>query len=161
MLIRRMEERDVEAVAEMARANYDGVLAEYHSTEFLASFRAEVTPQFFRERMSLNQVFVVEDAGEVVATGALANFGTPDEPHYAVSQFYVRADLHRRGIGQRLLARIAEAACEAGADRLNVHSSRNAIPFYKNAGFVVDADQPGDAGEITWMTMRLGNCHGD
>ena len=157
MLIRRMEERDVEAVAEIARANYEGVMAEHHSAEFLASFRAEATPQFFRERMSLNQVLVVEDAGEVVATGALANFSTPDEPHYAVSQFYVRADLHRRGIGRRLLARIVEAAREVGAEHLHAHSSRNAIPFYKHAGFVVDADQPSDAGEITWMTMPLGN----
>ena len=32
MLIRRMQTSDVKAVAALARSNYDGVLAEYHSS---------------------------------------------------------------------------------------------------------------------------------
>jgi GNAT superfamily N-acetyltransferase len=155
MLIRRMEGGDVEPAVELARANYDAVMAEHHTAEILAGFRADVTPRYFREQMSCKQVFVAEDAGEVVATGALADFGTTDAPKHVVSQFYVRSDLHRRGIGTRLLAHIVEVAIDAGADCLHVPSSRNAIPFYESAAFVVDAAQPDAAIEITWMTKPL------
>ena len=43
------------------------------------------------------------DGGKVVATVALADFGTPAEPKYTVSQFYVLTDRHAQGIGRRLL----------------------------------------------------------
>lgn len=155
MLIRRMEDRDVEPVVELALANHDGVMAEHHSAEILAGFRADVTPKFFRDQMAWKQVFVAEETGEVVATGALADFGSPGAPKHTVSQFYVRADVHGRGIGTRLLAHIGETAKRTGADRLHVPSSRNAIGFYERAGFSVDGGQPDAAIEITWMTMPL------
>ena len=155
MLIRRMEDRDVEPVVELALANYDGVMAEHHSAEILAGFRADATPQSFRDQMAWKQVFVAEEAGDVVATGALADFGSAGAPKHTVSQFYVRSEFHGRGIGTRLLAHIAEAANSAGADRLHVPSSRNAIGFYERAGFSVDSGQPDAALEITWMTKPL------
>jgi GNAT superfamily N-acetyltransferase len=155
MLIRRMRECDIKLVVELTLLNYDGVLAGHHSADVIAGLRAEVTPESLREQMAWKQVFVVEDAGEVVATGALADFGTPEAGMYTVSQFYVRPDLHGRGIGERLLAHIVRTALDAGASRLHVPSSRNAIPFYRRAGFVVDATQPDTAIEITWMSMPL------
>lgn len=150
-----MRDGDVEAVAELAQANYDGVMAEHHSRDVLAGFRADVTPTFFREQLSLKQAFVAEHDGELVATGALADFGTPDEPRYTVSQFYVRADLHRRGIGRGLLDHIVLLATDSDAHHLHVPSSRNAVAFYEAAGFAIDADQPDAAIEITWMTRPL------
>jgi GrpB-like predicted nucleotidyltransferase (UPF0157 family)/ribosomal protein S18 acetylase RimI-like enzyme len=155
LLIRPMEHRDIEPVVELARANYDGVMADHHTSGIIARFRAEVTPQSFREQLGRKHVFVVEDAGELAATGALADFGTPSQPRFTVSQFYVRADLHRRGIGKRLLAHLEELARTAGARRLHVPSSRNAIAFYGDSGFTVDEAQPDAAVEITWMTKQL------
>jgi S-methylmethionine-dependent homocysteine/selenocysteine methylase/GNAT superfamily N-acetyltransferase len=155
MLIRRMQDTDVEAVVALALADYDGVMAEYHSAEILAGFRSDLTPEFFREAMCRKQVFVVEESGELVATGALADFGTLDEPKHTVSQFYVRPDFHARGIGAHLLSHVLRVAADAGAEVLHVPSSRNAIGFYEHAGFIVDGSQP-DAGiEITWMTLPL------
>ena len=78
-----------------------------------------------------------------------------DAPKYTVSQFYVRADVHGRGVGTRLLAHICEAAKSAEADRLQVPSSRNAIGSYELAGFSVASGQPDAPIEITWMTMPL------
>ncbi len=155
MLIRPMSEGDVAAVVDLTLANYDGVLAKHHTAGILAGFRADITPQFFREQLAWKQVFAVEEAGEVVATGALADFGTPDEPRYTVSQFYVCSDLHGRGIGRRLLEHLVATTRELGVDSLHVPSSRNAIPFYRHAGFSVDVLQPDAATEITWMTMPL------
>ena len=155
MLIRHMDDRDVEAVVDLALANYDGVMAKHHSAEVLAGFRADVTPQFFREQMRWKQVFVVEESGELVVTGALADFGTSGAPKHTVSQFYVRPDLHAQGIGAHLLTHLMQVALDGGVDTLHVPSSRNAIGFYQRAGFTVDASQPDAAIEMTWMTMPL------
>lgn len=160
MLIRRMRDGDVEAAVALALACYDGVLAEHHSAEVLAGFRAEVTPEAFREQMSWKEAFVAEEDGEVVATGALADFGEPGAPRYAVSQFYVRPDRHGRGVGALLLEHIVAQARESGAPSLHVPSSRNAVPFYARAGFGVDAEQPDAAVEITWMTLPLSALEG-
>jgi GNAT superfamily N-acetyltransferase len=150
-----MRDSDVDAAVELTLANYDGVLAEHHSAEVLAGLRAELTPEFFRDQMTWKQVFVAEDEGQVVATGALADFGTSDAPKYTVSMFFVRSDLHRHGIGSRLLDHLTAAAVETGADKLHVPSSHNAIPFYVHAGFAVDTLQPDAEQEITWMTKPL------
>ncbi len=155
MLIRRMEESDVEAVVALSLANYDGIMAQHHTAGILADFRADVTPESFRETMGWKQVFVAEEAGEVVATGALADYGTSEEPKYTVSQFYVRPDRHAQGIGRRLLSHLRLAALRRGASALHVPSSRNAIGFYRHEGFSVDAVQPDAAVEITWMTAPL------
>jgi len=155
VLIRQMSESDVDAVVGIALANYDGVMAEHLSADILAGFRADITPEFFREQLAWKRVFVAEHAGEVVATGALADYGTPDQPRYTVSQFYVRSDLHRRGIGRRLLEHFVAIARDLGVDDLHVPSSRNAIRFYQHAGFTVDPLQPDAAIEMTWMTMPL------
>jgi GNAT superfamily N-acetyltransferase len=105
--------------------------------------------------MTWKQVFVVEDEDQIVATGALADFGTSDVPKYTISMFFVRSDLHRRGIGSRLLDHLAALAAEVGATTLHVPSSRYAIPFYGHAGFAIDALQPDAEEEITWMTKPL------
>jgi GNAT superfamily N-acetyltransferase len=156
VLIRPMRDSDVDAVVKLTLANYDGVMAEHHSAEVVSAFRAGITPESFREQMTWKQVYVAEDEGQVVAVGTLADFGAANEPKWTVSQFYVRADLHRRGIGRRLLAHLVAAAGMTDAYDLHVPSSRNAVPFYADAGFVVDRLQPDASREITWMTLPLG-----
>jgi len=155
LVIRPMHEADIEPVATLMLGNWDGVLAEYHAPELVAGYRAQVSPDWLRGGMERKRVFVVERDGEVVATGALADFGTPEEPMPVVSAFFVRADLHRQGIGRRLLEHLIALAVADGEAALHVPSSRNAVPFYEAAGFAADAEQPDSADEITWMTKRL------
>jgi len=150
-----MEDADVEAAPRLTTTNYDGVMAEHHTAEILAAFRADVSPDAFREQMTWKRFWVVEGGGEIVAVGALADFGEPGAPNHVVSQFYVRADRHRRGIGRLLLAHLTGIARADAAERLHVPSSRNAVPFYEDAGFTVDDAQPDAAVEMTWMTLPL------
>jgi GNAT superfamily N-acetyltransferase len=155
MLIRRMQASDVKAVADLALRSYDGVLAEYHSPPVVARFRNEVTVESLLQQMEWKRLFVVEDAGEVIATGAVANFDSPEEPKHVVSQFYVRPDRQSRGVGKHLLGHLIAVAADLGADILHVPSSRNAVRFYGRAGFVVDDLQPSADLEITWMTRPV------
>lgn len=100
-------------------------------------------------------ISVVEEAGGIVATGALADLGTPGSPMPSASQFFVRPDLHGRGIGTFLMKHLREIARTSGVTCLRVPSSRNAISFYRSTRFTVDVAQPDSADEITWMTMNL------
>ena len=155
MMIRRMTEEDIPSVVEMMLSNWDKVLPAYHSPAVVAKFRAEVTPESLSRQMEWKQVYVVEEATQILATGALADFGRPDAPRLCVSQFYVQPHLHGKGIGKRLLSHLIGIARAGGCRRLHVPSSRNAVPFYASSGFSVDAAQPGVADEITWMSADL------
>jgi len=155
MTIRPIGDDDIPSVVEMMLRNWDGVLARYHSPEIVQKFRGEVTPGWLKRQMGWKQVFVAEEPGEIIATGALADFGRPGSPKPSVSQFYVRPDLHGQGIGRTLMGHLLRVAREQGCPELHVPSSRNAVPFYAAAGFNVDAGQPDTADEITWMTLDM------
>jgi GNAT superfamily N-acetyltransferase len=155
MTIRPIRDEDVRCVIEIMTLNWDGVMAKHHSPEVVKKFRGEITPDWLKRQMGWKQVLVVEEGGEIVATGALANFGSPDNPRHSISQFFVRPDHHGRGIGTLLMRHLIGRARASGIRDLHVPSSRNAVSFYQKAGFVVDAAQPDLDDEITWMTKNI------
>jgi len=155
MMIRPMKEEDAPSVVEMMLSNWDGIMSKYHSQAVVAKFRGEVTPDWLVRQMGWKKVFVVEEDDEILATGALADFGKPGAPRLSVSQFFVQPHLHRQGIGKRLMGHLIQIARDGGCSLLQVPSSRNAVPFYASVGFAVDTTQPDEGDEITWMTVDL------
>jgi GNAT superfamily N-acetyltransferase len=155
MNIRPIEDRDIPEVVGIMLRNWDGVMSQHHSPAVVSRFRGEVTPDWLRRQMAWKRIFVVEDADGIVASGGLADFGDKGKPKYCVSQFFVRPDLHGRGIGGLLMGHILLAARDAGVELLHVPSSRNAVPFYRKAGFSICGEQPDAADEITWMSANI------
>ena len=167
MLIREMTDADAEGVSALILRSYDRVLVHYHSPEMLTRFREHATPESLIEQLGRKEVFVVEDAGRVVATGGLGWFDDPKVPREEqaavyeaaadrrVSNLFVAVDLIGRGIGRRLLDHLVGLAEAEGAERLHVASSRNAVSFYQRAGFTLDPDPPREIPEITWLLMGL------
>ena len=142
------------------------MLVHYHSPELIARFREHATPESLVEQLGRKEVFVVEDAGRIVATGCLGWFDVPGVPrdeqagvyedaaHRRVSNLFVAVDLIGRGIGRVLLDHLISLADAQGAVRLHVASSRNAVSFYQRAGFELDPDPPREVPEITWLVDR-------
>ena len=155
MTVRPIQKTDIPSVVALTLRNLDDVLPRYYTPEFLAKIRAVVTPEKLKSQMASKRIFVVEQDGEIVATGGLADYGSAEKPKHTVSQFYVRVDMHSRGIGKHLLAHLIDLSQREGVTRLHVPSSKNAIPFYGQAGFIEDQNQPDAAKEITWMTMQV------
>jgi GNAT superfamily N-acetyltransferase len=167
MLIRRMTGADAEEVSALIERSYDRVLVHYHSPELIAHFREHATPESLIEQLGRNEVFVVEDAGRIVATGGLGWFddpGLPSDEQAAVfenaadrrvSNLFVAVDLIGRGIGRTLLDHLVRLAQAEGAVRLHVASSRNAVSFYERAGFRLDPDTANEVPEITWLLRLL------
>ncbi len=154
--IRDMTAGDADAVCALVQANYDGAIAACHSPEEVARLRSVVTPAWVAGQLEWSRVFVAVDQREgILATAALADLGPTASRRHCVRQCFVRADRHRCGLGAMIMAQVCAAALEAGASRLHVPSSRNAIAFYERLGFVVDAAEPEADDETTWMSMAL------
>ena len=158
MTLRPIREEDIPSVVEMMLLNWDRVMSTYHSVAVVKKFRGKVTPAWLTRQMGWKQIWVVEEAGEIVATGALADFGSPETPKLSISQFFVRPEVHGQGIGKFLMKHLVQSARGQGCARLHVPSSRNAISFYTSAGFTIDAGQPDAADEITWMSLEMKGC---
>ena len=72
-------------------------------------------------------VFVAEKDGEVV--GVLR--GRKDK----LQSLFVRGDLHRQGIGRRLVERFERDCVEQGSDVIRLMATLFAVPFYQTLGY--------------------------
>lgn len=155
MIIRKMEESDIDSVYEIIQRNFDGIMSEYHSKDVVDKFKNNNNADSLRTQMQWKDIFVVEDENSVIATGALANFGSCDSPKFSISNFYIVPEHHQSGIGRKLFNHLLILAKSKNIDVLHVPSSRNAIGFYEKMGFIADDIQNDLEDEITWMTMSL------
>lgn len=155
MKIRKMESQDVGAVAELIRRNFDEVMPKYHSINIIEEFKNHNTAVKLMNQMNWKEIFVVEIDDEIVATGALANFGDNKAPKYSISNFFVKPEFHWQGIGRSLFNHLFEIFKSKSVKDLHVPSSRNAVEFYEKMGFVQDLEQIDIKDEITWMTRMI------
>jgi len=155
MNIRKMEETDINYVYELIEKNLDGIMSEYHSKNVIEMFKNHNNPDSLRNQMKWKEIFVIENGKEIIATGALANFGSNDLPKYSISNFYIKLEYHFKGIGKKLFSHLLDLAKTKNVSTLHVPSSRNAIRFYEKMGFTEEEIQNDSKDEITCMTMNL------
>ncbi len=74
-----------------------------------------------------SMVFVAEKDGEIV--GVLR--GRTDK----LQSLFVRGDLHRQGIGRRLVERFEHECIGQGAVEIKLMSTLYAVPFYQAMGY--------------------------
>ena len=110
--------------------------------------------QLFADAVGPFHTLVAEIGGQLAAVAQL------DVAASALRALFVDADLQGHGVGRALLAAVEERARAAGCARLRGAMSRNAVPFYAQAGFV-PCSGPGrllSAGlpvPVTWMEKSL------
>jgi N-acetylglutamate synthase-like GNAT family acetyltransferase len=153
--IRKANVNDVEQIKLLLERNFDGVMSEFHSESVLTKFKSHNSVESLTSQLKWKSIYIAEQGGEVIATGAFVNFGNAAEPKYSISNLYVKPELHSTGVGRRLFDRLFQDAKEQNADTFHVPSSINAIGVYEKMGFTVDEEQLEKDDEITWMTMRV------
>lgn len=82
----------------------------------------------WRSRLASTQVFVAEQAGEIVGFTNL-------EPDGHIDLFYVHAQRQGQGIGRKLLSQLEATAQSQGLRRLYTEASITAKPFFLKRGF--------------------------
>lgn len=155
MNIRGIRKDHINRIIDILNRNYDEVMIKEHSKDVLKKFKEHNTIEAWENQMKWKNIFVVEDGEEIIATGALANFGDSDLPKYCISNFFVEHKKQSMGIGKLLFQFIFDTAKGKGISCLHVPSSRNGFEFYKKMGFVKDCIQDDEKDEITWMTMII------
>ncbi|AJA47258.1 N-acetylglutamate synthase [Clostridium pasteurianum DSM 525 = ATCC 6013] len=155
MHTRKMVKGDINKVIDIINRNYDEVMIGVHSKDVLDRFKKHNTFEDWEKQMKWKQIFVVEDNGKVIATGALANFGDNTYPKYYISNFFVKPENQNKGVGEILFKYILKLVRDSKVKFLHVPSSRNGIEFYKKMGFIEDSIQNDKLDEITWMTMNI------
>jgi len=85
------------------------------------------SPEAVRELMKQRLMFAALHDGTVLGTGSLDG--------RAVRTMFIHPHHQGQGIGRQLMARIEEAALQAGVTVLAVPSSVTAEPFYAKLGF--------------------------
>lgn len=157
MILRKVKNDDFTNIVEIVNKNYDQEVINHHSKEIIEKFRKENTVVSLERQATWKEIFVVEEDGEIIGTGALANFSYTDVPKYCVPNLFVVPEFHRKGIGRLLVYRIIEEAKLKSCKSLHVPSSRSGFEFYKKIGFTEDdvEFQSDKADELTWMTLNL------
>jgi RimJ/RimL family protein N-acetyltransferase len=124
MNIRPIEERDIESVIQLFRANYGD---DYAIPEFY-------DPQWVKRGIYSDNIIwlVIEDAGKIVASGAcILNFGDYNDQIGEIGRLVVDPSVGGKGLGKQMLAALVDASDErvefAFAEARTVHPKTQKI----------------------------------
>jgi N-acetylglutamate synthase-like GNAT family acetyltransferase len=111
-----------------------GIRTELYTTEEIQAWATPKKPESYEESIRSKEFFVAEENRVIVGFGIL-NQSTTE-----VEAVYVSPKAGRRGIGLSLLQKLEERARALGLKELRLNASLNAVPFYKRAGYVGQAE---------------------
>lgn len=103
----------------------------HYPRELLERWAASPLPKTFAAAIERKYVVVGE------AEFRIAGFAILNPPTSEVEAVFVAPADIRRGLGRQLLAHLEAAARNAGAHKLGLDASLNAVPFYTAAGYQV------------------------
>lgn len=138
--------RDVfhSSVHQLARQHYTAAqLQAWAPTEYDAAQWAE--------RLRANRPFVAEMDGRIAGFADL-------QPSGYIDQFFVAGACAGRGVARALMARIHQAAQQAGMPRLWADVSFSAEPFFRRSGFAVEARQQVEVRGVVLANARMGKA---
>lgn len=138
LLIRRMEERDLDAV--MAIERESDFAPHWSSSDYLASIQSNSDLLLKRNTM------VAEVDGVVVGFAIVRLVGGPGAAEAELESIVVAQDSRGMGLGKLLLSDSTRQAKDLGAPRLELEvraSNASAIRLYRRAGFSETGRRPG------------------
>ncbi|MCT4687018.1 GNAT family N-acetyltransferase [Vallitalea sp.] len=133
MKIRRLEERDVIDVADLAMRTF----RRYNSLDFYDEEAITKTLDYFDptkntkqqllDKFSKKPIFYVAEEDEIV--GMICGMAN------RISSLFVDGTQHRSGIGKKLLERFEIEAKEYNSNYISIEASLYAVAFYQKMGF--------------------------
>jgi len=141
VIVRKMEETDLEAVSAICIASFTRSVADSLSEQGIATFTNIAASDAFLERMNGdNMMLVAERNGEVQGVIELK-----EGRH--VAMLFICPDQQRKGIGKILLA---AALKHARTETVTVRASLFSVPAYNKYGFKCS----GDIGEFAGLVYQ-------
>lgn len=139
MRIELFQDAQAEAVSHLIRRNLREVNSRDYSETVIDHLVAYFSPETLLRTAREQHIFVaIDDAGEVVGTAALANFGSDVEPDYYCVSVFVLPEWHRRRVGTRLVEAVEAQAQALNAQHITVRAAMSAKGFYQKLGYTFE-----------------------
>ena len=132
------------AVHETAAAHYDELIRR----DWAPQVTAEGVARYLQSDARRQEATLV-----AVLDAAVVGFASIVAPLSELQAVYVSPHVGQQGVGSRLLASVEELALRHGIQQLRLHSSLNAVPFYRARGYVAEGHA-----EHTLSTGRTMAC---
>ncbi|MEM5529441.1 GNAT family N-acetyltransferase [Gammaproteobacteria bacterium AS21] len=145
MSIRKLENKDVEAVSELCMASFSKSVAASLSEEGVATFSKIAASDAFHHRMTEDNVMLVAQCD-----GKIEGVIELKEGRH-VAMLFVDPDRQMKGVGRELLA---SALTYARVDTVTVSASLSSVVAYKKYGFECKGDVAESAGLI-YQPMQI------
>ncbi|MBN1890724.1 MAG: GNAT family N-acetyltransferase [Thermoflexales bacterium] len=135
MRIEPFQSVQAERVSAIVRRNLVEVNSRDYPPELIQSMVEHYSPARILENSRSQHTLVAVQDDQVVGTGSLANFGSAEHPDYYAVTVFVLPELHKRGVGTRLMEAIEREASELDADKITVRAAITAKGFYARLGY--------------------------
>ncbi|MFN2111125.1 MAG: GNAT family N-acetyltransferase [Anaerolineae bacterium] len=110
-----------------------------YSEAFIEDLVAYFSPERLCEKANAQYILVaMEDAGEIIGTAALANFGSAEAPDYYIVSVFVLPEWHRRRVGTQLMRAVEARARVLHAQKITVRAAISAKGFYQKLGYTFE-----------------------
>ena len=134
MKIRRFQERDAEAVAELLAVTLRTTNIKDYSSEEIENQVKTHQPQNILEWASWTHFYVVCDGEKIVGSGAIGPYwGKTDESSFFT--IFVLPEYQGKGIGRKIIQTLEQDAFFLRAKRIEIPASITAVPFYRKMGY--------------------------
>ena len=133
-VVRRFEEKDAQAVADMISITSRIVNAKVYEPQYINHFLEWVSPEKIIERASWTHFYVICDRDAVICSGAIGpHLDREDESE--LFNIFILPEYQGKGIGRMIIDTLEQDEFFLRAKRVYIHSAMNAIKFYQKMGY--------------------------
>ncbi len=132
--IRRARADDAASLLEVQQVAITAISSQSYGRRELDAWLSGLTHAALSERIVTREVFVA--TLDTPGTGrAVVGFAELLLPQSEVSAIFVRPEAQGTGVGRALISTLEACACDHQLHILQVHAAKNALGFYREAGF--------------------------
>ena len=126
---------DASSIAQVHVASVEAINTSLYTPEEIESWSKPRTIANYQELIRNREFLVAE------AENGMVGFGVLNPSSSTIEAVYVSPEATGGGIGMELMRKLEERAASLGLNHLQLNASLNAVPFYRKAGYVGDAQQ--------------------
>ena len=126
--IRAFEPEDAVSVSKLVRKVVKESLSKDYPEPTVQLLYIEYKPEYFKEPIHNQKIFIAEDDGKIVGTAAIHG--------NLIMDVFVDPEYEGKGIGSQLLAHLERLARLQGHTTTQISANPYAIDFYEKLGYI-------------------------
>lgn len=147
MLIREFKERDAKELSELIIKNLETVNIKDYPQEAINALNPRNLPDKLIQKSKNRVLLIIKEKKHIIGTASLVE--------NEVKSVFVKTDLHKQGVGKRLMQKIEEIAKEKNIKNLFLFASLTAVKFYKKLGYKVIKKESNVLDNISLSVYRM------